>query len=115
LPFTLLTSLRYYCGGTLPVTNGWPFRRTTLTVDGISIRPAWRRSQSHKGALVCAKWADLARIERTRGGIRLIFIDARQPVVVATLWKAERLQLVVQRFCPVEYDPTLRPGTWSSI
>ena len=117
LPTSFRTSVRYYRHETLPETNGWPFFKTTLTVDGISVATAIRLPFFRKlfPFALTAQWAELAKVERTRQGIRLIFKDNRKPVVVATPTRHKQLVRVVQSACPIEFDPTLRPGSWTSI
>jgi hypothetical protein len=114
LPITFRTSVRYAWGGTVPRNHGWPLLRTTLTSDGIHVAAALRRGRSPNGFSVTAEWNELKRVERTRRGIRLVFRDDRQAVVVGTL-RPQRLWDVVRDRCPVPFDSTLRPSTWSTV
>lgn len=114
LPVSMLTSIRYYWNDTLPTTHGWPFYRTTITVNGISVEPATRIPLLLRRVHIAAGWAEVSRVERTQNGIRLVFKDKRKPVVVASLVKSERLVQAI-RSCPVPFDPTMRPSTWTDV
>ena len=95
--------------------HAWPLFRTTFSADGVSVEPSAQLPFLRRGLRLVVRWDELTRIERTRRGIRFIFKDERRPVVVATLWKHERLVRVVQNHCPVKFDPTLRRSTWSTV
>jgi hypothetical protein len=115
LPISFRTSAPYCWRGTLPVTTSWPLFTTTLTCDGISAAPTIPLPFVRRAFKLTARWDELARIERTRRGIRLIFKDNRRPVVVGTPTRHLELARVVQTVCPVQFDPTLRPSSWTTV
>ena len=114
LPVSFLTSVRYYWRDTTPRTHSWPLFRLTLSEQGLVLEPAVGLPVVRRGPHLDVPWRDVAKIERTRRGVRLVFAGERKPVVVAT-WRHERLVQTIKALCPVEFDPTLRRSTWTTV
>jgi hypothetical protein len=104
---SVLVGVFWFPDGGHAFSRGWPLNRLTMNRDGVEVRPStWLG-----GPRLSYAWNEIARVERTRRGLRFRFKERGKTFVVGKPWGGDRLARNAQSLCPERFDPVVHPVT----
>ena len=109
---SVLVGLFWFRDGSIGHSRGWPLYRLILNPVGIEVKPSTPAWLPFRGPRWSYAWSEIAKVERTRRGLRFRFADRERTFVVGTMLGGERLARSAQALCPDRFDPTIHTVTW---
>jgi hypothetical protein len=108
---SVLVGLFWFPDGFNAESRGWPQYRLTLSGEGVEVKPStpkwlppWRPQLSYE-------WHEIAKVERTKRGLRFRFAERGRTFVVGSLTGGQRLARAAEALCPDRFDPTIHAVT----
>jgi len=107
----VLVGLFWFPDGSNARSRGWPLYRLNMSRWGVDLKPSTPTWLPPGGPQFSYAWEEIAKVERTRRGLRFRFAERGMTFVVGGPTTGERLARAAETFCPDRFDPAIHPVT----